>query len=185
MAKSAVECIETNDFEEAKRRYEKAYSNWKDHWFETCITIFKSCTEWAKDYVINFVDKTIVKINEIATKIKSKKGKFSYTYVIKMFDDMGNWVFTKVGKADNVSKRMYDLSKEYYSRQKVKIGSVEVLKTYELPTDDLAQVQESFMRNYLRKTKKFYPNDRFEPFEPTEEDYNIFDQYYDTVVAMN
>lgn len=184
MPKSAMKCIETNDFEEAKRRYEKAYTNWKDHWFDTCVTIFKSSTKWAKEYVINLVDKTIVKINEIATKIKSKKGNFSYTYIIKMFDESGKWVFTKVGKADNVAKRMYDLSKEYYSRQKVGIGSVEVLKTYELPNDDLAQVQESFMRNYLRKTKKFYPNDRFEPFEPTEEDYNMFNQYCETVMGI-
>jgi hypothetical protein len=43
--KSKAMCIATNDFEEAKERFENARSNWKNHWFDCCQQIFNSCKD--------------------------------------------------------------------------------------------------------------------------------------------
>ena len=61
MAKSAQMCIDTNDLEEAIYRYNKANKNWKEHWWDTIITIFYHCKEWAEEYILDPIKKTIEK----------------------------------------------------------------------------------------------------------------------------
>ena len=183
MAKSGKMCVITNDFEEAKYRYENARSNWKDHWFFVCCEIFNNCKDWAKKYIIDTINKTIVTIKEVIKKTQPKTQKNSYTYLIKMFDDCGKWVYTKIGKTDNLKQRFGKLSKELYAREGVQIANIEPIKIYELPTDDLAQVLENFMRNYFRKSKVLIPNDRFSAFEPSIEDFEMFEKYFQLTIA--
>lgn len=183
MSKSASYYIENNDFEGAKLRFENSNVRWLDHWFNTCKMIYDSCKDWAKKYILDPIAKTISHISECIKKVRTTKNSTSNTYLIKMFDTCGNWVFTKIGKADILSTRLKKLGSQYYARDGVQIGHTEIIKSYEVPNDDCAQILESLMRNYFRKTKHHIPNDRFEPFEPTEEDLQIFEKYYNLTLA--
>lgn len=183
MSETASYYITHNDFEGAKERLENSNRRWIQHWFDTCQTIFENSKEWAKKYILDPISRTVTAIKDCLKKVKSKSGTISNTYLIKMFDTCGNWVFTKIGKADNVAKRMKTLNKQYYAKNDVQIGDTEIIKTYEVPNDDCAQILESFMRNYFKKTKQHIPNDRFEPFEPTEEDLETFEKYYQLTIA--
>jgi hypothetical protein len=185
MSKSKADLIANNDFENAKIKFENANGRWKSHWFDCCQQIMNNCREWAKKYIIDPITMTIKAIGEMITKIKPKKDSTSHTYLIKMFDTSGNWIFTKIGKADVIQKRMNDFKNHEYKRNKVTIGSTEIIKEYELPNDDMAQILESFMRNFFRKTKSetYYPNDRFDAFEPTAEDLDTFEKYYQLTLA--
>ena len=100
-----------------------------------------------------------------------------------MFDDAGKWVFTKIGKANVIAKRMRDFINHEYKRDGVTISDVEIVKSYQVPNDDLAQVLESLMRNYFRKSHEYIPNDRFVAFEPTDEDLQVFENNYNLVMA--
>lgn len=183
MSKSASYYIENNDFEGAKLKFENSNARWLNHWFDACKTIYENCKEWSKKYVLDPIAKTISAIKDYITKKKPNKNSVSNTYLIKMFDICGNWVFTKIGKADVLSNRLNKLSSQYYARDGVQIGKVEIIKYYEVPNDDCAQILESLMRNYFRKTKRHIPNDRFEPFDPTEEDMQMFENYYNLTLA--
>lgn len=185
---SAKDMIENNDFESAYEKMKNSNnSRWRLHWFNTCVTIAKKCKDWLSKYVIDPITQTIEEITVYIThKIKPKNAdEKSNTYLIKMFDTCGNWVFTKIGKANDLKRRMAEFRKTKYTRQNIEIGDVEIIKSYEVPTDDSAQVLESFMRGYFKKAKptlKFYPNDRFDAFEPTEEDLKQFEAYYNLTV---
>lgn len=185
MSKSKADLIADNDFESAKEKFDNANGRWKSHWFDCCRQIMANCKEWAKVYILDPINMVIVKIGEMIKKIKPKKDGVSHTYLIKMFDTNGNWVFTKIGKADKMGKRMKDFENHEYKRNNVTIAATEIIKEYELPNDDLAQILESFMRNFFRKTKteKYYPNDRFDAFEPTKEDLDTFERYYQLTLA--
>lgn len=185
MSKSKAELIKSNDFESAKERFENSNGRWKSHWFDCCQQIMSNCKEWAKKYIIDPINMVIVAIGEMIKKVKPKKENVSHTYLIKMFDTAGNWIFTKIGKADSIEKRMRDFRNHEYKRNNVIIGTTEIIKAYELPNDDLAQILESFMRNFFRRNKdvNYYPNDRFDAFEPTEEDLNTFERYYQLTLA--
>lgn len=185
MSKSKAEIIASNDFELAKKKFENSNARWKNHWFDCCQQIFNSCKDWSKKYIIDPIAKTIYAINEMIKKVKAKTEKVSHTYLIKMFDTNGNWIFTKIGKADDIEKRMKDFRNHEYKRNNVTISTTEIIKTYELPNDDLAQVLERFMCNFFRKNKEvnYYPNDRFDAFEPTNEDLNVFERYYQLTLA--
>lgn len=180
---SAREMIEKNDFENAYIHFLNSNKRWKKHWFDACFTIANHCKEWLSKYVFDPILYTIEKfIGKIKPKNSSQK---SNTYLIKMFDTCGNWVFTKIGKANDLNRRMSEFKKTKYVRQNVEIGDIEIIKSYEVPNDDSAQVLESFMRGYFKKTKSnlnFYPNDRFDAFEPTQEDLNMFENYYNLTI---
>lgn len=185
MSKSKAELIESNDFESAKIKFENSNARWKSHWFDCCRQIMNRCKEWAKKYILDPINMAIVAIGDMIKKVKPKKETISHTYLIKMFDTTGKWIFTKIGKADSIEKRMRDFKNHEYKRNNVTIGTTEIIKSYELPNDDLAQILESFMRNFFRKNKdvNYYPNDRFDAFEPTEEDLNTFERYYQLTLA--
>lgn len=184
---SAKEMIKNNDFESAYEKMKNSKdSRWYLHWFETCETIAQNCKDWLLKYVIDPISHTIEEISNFIHKARPKDPNAkSNTYLIKMFDSCGNWVFTKIGKANDLKRRMSEFRKTKYSRQNIEIGDVEIIKSYEVPNDDSAQVLESFMRGYFKKAKpnlRFYPNDRFDAFEPTAEDLEQFETYYNLTV---
>lgn len=189
VTKSMKQCIKQSDLITALKNYENTSPNWKKRWFDTCYEIAQKTKDIfnsiLKQYIFDPVEKVITKIAEQVKKTVSKKCKNgSHTYLIKMFDENGKHVFTKIGKADNLKRRMSEFVNHEYKRQNKIISAVEIIKEYCLPSDDLAQVLESFMRNYFRKNRKeeFYPNDRFSAFEPNENDLMAFDRYYNLTV---
>ena len=173
-----------NDFEGAKQRFENAYKNWKQHWFDTCVEIFNNSKEWAKKYILDPITLTIEPIIQKTTKKQTKRhAGESHTYIIKMFNDCGKYVFLKNGKADDVSRRMRELSKQEYKRDGEQIARVEVLKTYDFPSADLAESFEKIVHNYLTKFFSRIPNDRYEPAELTTEQYGEIDRMYNTFLV--
>ena len=173
-----------NDFEGAKERLESTSDRWRQYWFDACQEIFNACKDWAKKYILDPVARAVITIKDFVTKKRPRNDEAaSNTYLIKMFDDAGNWVFTKIGKANVIAKRMRDFINHEYKRDGVTIANVEMVKSYEVPNDDLAQVLESLMRNYFRKIYQYIPNDRFEAFEPTSEDLQVFENNYNLVMA--
>lgn len=100
-----------------------------------------------------------------------------------MYNENDEWIFTKIGKSNNVIKRFQKLERQYYAAQDVQIMRVEPIHIFDVKNDDLAQVLESFFRNLFRKTRDFIPNDRFKPFTPSEEEWKEMERYYKLVCA--
>ena len=187
--KSAKEYISTNDFEGCLDRWEHCKNiKWSAHWFDTLVTIYENAKEWSKKYIIDPIEKTVTRIadciKKTATKVKTLcEDESSYTYLINMFDESNNHVFTKIGKANNTNRRFKELCKTHYSRENVTISRIEPIYVFQCRNDDLSQVLESFIRNLFRKTRDFIPNDRFKPFTPSEEEWKEMERYYKLVCA--
>ena len=104
-------------------------------------------------------------------------------YIINMYDENDEWIFTKIGKSKNIIRRFQKLERQYYAAQDVQIMRVEPIHIFDVKNDDLAQVLESFIRNLFRKTRDFIPNDRFKPFTSSEEERKEMERYYKLVCA--
>lgn len=164
---SANDCIKDNNFEESFSKWEKANSRWKSHWFETCVTIFKNCKEWAKKYVIDTVKKTISKVSsKVLAPIvwncenKNWKSGTELFYLIRGFNGAER-VFSKIGTTTReVEKRMKE-HLAYYNKHGIPLTRIEIDKVYECDTE--AEGVESWFRAvYIRKYKgSFKKNDRF------------------------
>lgn len=115
--------------------------------------------------------------------IKSWERADYLVYIINMYDENDKWVFIKIGKSKNLLKRFQTLERQYYAKDNIQIMRVEPVYTFNIKNDDLAQVLESFIRNLFRKTHDFIPNDRFKPFEPSEEEWKQMERYYKLVRA--
>lgn len=170
MSKSAKQYIEQNDFKGAYERFLEAGARWKNHWFTACVEIFNNCKEFAKEFFIDVKEQIIKPITEYVKKSVPKKDGMAYTYIIKMFDDCGNWIFTKIGKTNNMKRRMAELSKEHYKKEDIHIDKIEVIKVYETANDNRAQCLESLFREYFEQFHALIPNDRFNAFEPSAAD---------------
>lgn len=175
--------VDNNDLLGCYERYKQAYQNWKDHWWETVTEIYDTYKEWGEKYVLDPIKREIIpRVKKVKAKIENLLANGgSNTYLVKFFDNYGMWVYTKIGKASDLYKRLNQQMNKTY-KDGTTVVSYEIIKYYNLPTDDLALVLESFMRNHFRKNHTLIPNDRFEPFEPTEEDLEIFDKYYNLVL---
>lgn len=188
MAKSATQCVNTNDFMEALARFNMANARWKEHWFNACEKITKKCKEWANKYTLNratlTIEKMVKKAKETVRKVMRKHNGASYVYLIKMFDDAGQYVFLKGGKADSVSKRLKDLSKTEYKRDGVQINRVEIIKTWELPSSHLAESFEQALHAYLCQFFDNIPNDRYHPQELTEEQFAELDRRHKIISSF-
>lgn len=179
MAKSAARCIETNDFNEAKARFDNAYRNWKEHWFNACYEIAKNNQEIFQKYVFDCTEITITDV--VFAKLVTRKNGGAFVYLIKMFDENNNYVYLKGGKANNLSKRYYDLKKTHYKREDVKISRIEEIKVWCLPSSHSAETFEQALHSYFSRTLTNIPNDRWTPIEPTKEDFEALEQRYETI----
>lgn len=178
--------IKENDFEGCLERFDNARKNWREHWFKTLQTIYNNCKDWAKKYILDPIEKSIIviadQIKKTVVKKEENKNNNSHTYLINMYDENENLVFTKIGKADNLKRRFKQLLKHQYKNSNAPIARIEPLKIFECPNDDLAQVLESLIRNLFRKSHDFIPNDRFKPFEPTQEEWKEMERFHELVL---
>ena len=185
--KSADEYIASNDFRGAKSRLNHSNARWKSHWFNTCLTIAENKPSIFDKYEFNYEDYTIVKIQII--KYAKEKAvpphsfASSHTYLVTLQSPEEN-VFFKVGKANDIEKRLSQIVDKGYVGEN--IVHADIIKTYDLPSEDLAEALESCIKHYIksRKEVKHYPKDRFEPFLPTEEDFDNFDLIRETILAL-
>ena len=171
--------ISNNDFEGARERFATSNARWKQHWFDTCSEIVKNCKTWLDKYILDPVNLTITEIVKKTKAAIKKHAGTSNVYLIKMFDIDNKYVFLKGGKADDVSKRLRDLSNQEYKRDNVRILRVEIVKTWELPNSHLAESFEQALHAYLCKFYDNNPNDRYYPTELTEEQFAELDRRYE------
>lgn len=186
MAKSAKRCIETNDFEEAVYRYNNTYKNWKDHWWETCVTIYDNCAEWAKKYIIDPIHRIIKKINtwvrketvccnicnddkdwltwnkiEInwACEDKSNNG-IQSCYLVEFLDENKNIIFSKVGTTTRkVYQRMKEECRQYTKKFPIRYCKINRVYILNKPAEVL---ESAFRALYGNKyPDKYLRNDRF------------------------
>jgi hypothetical protein len=152
MARNWKWYVENDDFEGALDRFNNAYKNWKDHWFEVCQTIFENSSEWAKKYILNPIEKTISKISNFKRIYKDGK---ACAYVVKVWDYAEECFWLKIGKANDLEKR-YKNDKKY--------ALVEVYNVYNFESGDVAQSMENILRTFFKKEfpQSHKPLDRFE-----------------------
>lgn len=175
--KSSTEYIKNNDFLGALERFYEARKNWKEHWFLTCKEIYEVNPLLTELYIFNEEELTIVRLSKKTFYSKSK-----CVYLIKMFNSEANYSFLKCGKTKDLNKRLHDLSNHLYSRENVFILTNELIKTWELPTEHLAECCEQAFHDYLSKKYYHYRNDRYEPIELSESDFQELEKRYSIII---
>lgn len=149
------EILDTKDFEEAKIRYEKCHSNrWKNQWWDVLCTIWKKTRKFTKKYILDPVNKVILKIGELVDSI-------SFTYWITLVNEKGERVWEKIGKSDDPFFRWNEILKSKYCSQwgVVNYRVNKVWKRVNQPGEGL----ESYLRAMLIKDhpREYVPTDRF------------------------
>lgn len=184
MAKSASAYVASNDFEGAKARFDSANGRWRKHWFDACYQIAQKVKDWATKYIFDPIALTIEAITQRAKKIAPKQPSESHVYLIKMFDNCGKYVFLKAGKANDLRERLGNLSKHKYKRSDTQIANIEILKTWTLPSNHLAESFEQALHHYLSSLFVNIPNDRYDPVELTDEQMCEIDRRYELMTAL-
>lgn len=98
-----------------------------------------------------------------------KQIKKSFAYVV----DLGNDII-KVGKTNNMSKRIYALKNQYSQ-------DLEVLKVYEFENEEDAYLFEVILHRYFKTLYPedvFIPQDRFEGIMISDNDWKALDDLY-------
>ena len=183
--KSAKEYISSNDFEGAKARFDKSYKQWKQHWFDTCYAIAQKVKTWATKYIFDPINLTITAIAEKVKKVISKKNTESHVYLIKMFDENGSYRYLKAGKANVLKDRFNQLNDKLYKQPEVvQISRLEILKTWVLPNEKLAEAFENIIHSYLGSIFTHVPKDRYHPIEVTADHIAEIDRKYELMTAF-
>ena len=76
-------------------------------------------------------------------------GANSHTYLINMYDEEDNLVFTKIGKADNINKRFSALERQYYATQDIQIARIEPIYVFDVKKD-----KESWNKDASHRRRK-------------------------------
>lgn len=179
--KTARQYIEANDFEGAKERFDRAYCNWKEHWFEACYTIAQNCKEWLKRYVLDPIEKTITPLRN---KINKNNFGCAFVYLIKMFDTNNDYIYLKCGKTNDLKRRYYELSRTHYKVENIQILKVEEVKTWQLPTEHLAESFEQLVHAYFEKFLENIPKDRWTPIELSNKDFEEIENRYNIINSL-
>lgn len=177
--------IANEDFEGAKAKFDKANARWRGHWFNTCATIAKRCSEWATKYLIDPVCMTITAIGQYVKKRAPKNNDAeSHVYLIEMYDEDGNHVYNKVGKANNLKQRLGTLSKQFYARSGIQIASIRIIKTWDLATNHLAESFEQLLHSIMCKKYENIPNDRYTPVALSADEVAEMDRVYGVFTSI-
>lgn len=132
----------------------------------------------------NMTNDDFLEYSKMNEEIKTWKESKCLVYIINMYDENDNWIFTKVGKSKNLLKRFQTLERQYYIKDNIQITHIEPICIFKVENDDLAQALESFIRYLFKKTREFIPNDRFKPFEISEEEWKELERYYELVCVI-
>lgn len=174
--------IDKNDLEGAYNRYATAYRNWKEHWWSVVEEIWKTCTEWAKKFILDPVAKVLQKREEAKCRGRKSDAQIMYeceargmgAYIVKHYDSENNLLWTKVGKADNVVKRLREHLKKDYKGVAV---FAKCVGFYSAKNSDHALSIENVLRNHFNKNHALLGHDRFPTLEEvTAEDLTVLDE---------
>lgn len=175
MAKTMQDYINTNDFEGAVERFEKTNKTWKNRWWETCLTIYHSCKEWAQKYTVDVVTRTFRKIKNVVLKLKKENIVISddcpifdnaYSvqkcYLIEFFDENDNSVCSKVGTTIRTIQER--IREELNSKTYKNMGAVRCLihRVYDCGQYPAEGLESFFRAKYIKKfPDSFCAKDRF------------------------
>ena len=156
--------INRNDLNGAYKRFVSAYRNWKDHWWAVVVEIWDRCKEWAKDYVLDVLNRTL--LPKLIKRGRKSIANVEYecdaygmgAYVVQHFDAQDNPLWIKVGKANDVHKRLNEhLTKDYRGNAKRAV----CLCFYPAKSDNHALSIENVLREHFNKEHYLLGNDRF------------------------
>ena len=183
---SANDMILYNDLNGAYQKYQTANARWRNHWWETVVTIFQQSKKWAKEFILDPVKRELRRIGEKAADVADKiaaelryhaSGAFIHfapgvisldvpgsekIYLFKFYE-VGNPepIFSKIGTTTRTCFQRVKEEISYYLRQ-FDIEGVEVEAIHDCGAMP-AESYESFLRAMF--TKKFpntwKKNDRF------------------------
>ena len=175
MAKTMQDYINTNDFEGALERFEKTNKTWKNRCWETCLTIYYSCKEWAQKYTVDVVTRTFRKIKNVVLKLKKENIVISddcpifdnaYSvqkcYLIEFFDENDNSVCSKVGTTIRTIQER--IREELNSKTYKNMGAVRCLihRVYDCGQYPAEGLESFFRAKYIKKfPDSFCSKDRF------------------------
>lgn len=181
--KSAIMYIEDNDFEGAVQRFYNTNTRWRRYWFEVCYEIATNDKRWFSFYTFYPNELWILEVEPTEDTFLDTVGNF--VYLIKMFDENNEYVFLKGGKTIHLRERMSKLSKYNYKRENVQIARVEIIKTWNLPREHLAESFEQVLHDYFcNKKLQHFPKDRFTPTFVTENDFLELDKRYEIICSL-
>ena len=180
---SKAELLNRNDLMGMYENYQNARPRWKNHWWDGVETLYKSCADWAKKYILDPVARTLEKIKVSRNRCTQiEAGLFKMTngvfirsfvnldtedltdtqkvYLFKFYTKEKELIFNKVGTT--VKTCLARLKKEIKEYKDFPIGYVEIHRIYdcgEYPAEGF----ESYVRAYLIKhhPQAFKKNDRF------------------------
>lgn len=178
--KSYNDYVSAQDLEGIYERFMNAPANWKNHWWEGVVKIFKSCADFAKCFILDTVNRVLKPLNYIAEKVTVVKSKIASSaipiiendnfsncsgeqvYFFKFYNEKGDILWTKIGTTaksylDRVKQEIYYYNKRGHGVTKVVIENV--LNCGNIP----AESYESFLRAILIKEfpNTWHKNDRF------------------------
>ena len=178
MAKAMDKYLASNDLPGAVERLNATSPRWKGEWYAVCAQIFNACKDWAKEYVLDPINKAVRKLTALSTIIpKVKKDSISVSegcaiqtnadraqkcYLIEFFNAENESLCAKVGTTiRTVQERIREElnSKTYQAMGAVRCVIHRVYDCGNIPAEGL----ESYFRaHYIKKyPDTFQKNDRF------------------------
>lgn len=174
--------IDKNDLEGAYRRFKTTYANWKDHWWAVVEEIWNTCKDWAKKFVLDPIKRVLRSRETIKCRGRKSDAQVMYeceahgtgAYIVKHYDADNNLLWTKVGKADDVEKRLCQHLKQDYKGTAVFARCVAF---YPCNNPDHALSMENLLRYHFNKSHDLLGHDRFPDLtEVTAEDLATLDE---------
>lgn len=178
--KSYNDYIKNQDLEGIYERFMNAPANWKNHWWEGVVSIFRSCADFAKRFTLDLANRILRPLKAIAEKVTVVKSRIAarsipiveaadfsdchgeQVYFFKFFNDKGEILWTKIGTTtksylDRLKQEIYYYNKRGHGVAKVLVESV--LNCGDIP----AESYESYLRAILIKEfpNTWKKNDRF------------------------
>ena len=171
--------IQNNDFEGAKNRLDSSKSNWRQHWFDTCVEIFNACKDWSKKYIINFATLTIEVIQSIKTTFAPRVKTTAITqssscndwnnskniekcYLIEFFNERMESICSKVGTTKRTIQER--IREELNSKTYRRMGATQCVihRVYECGNIPAEGLESYFRAMYVKRyPQSFKKNDRF------------------------
>jgi hypothetical protein len=168
-SKAQTKYFVSNDLCGAYERYSNARSNWKDHWWEVVQAIWETCKDWAKEYILDPVARTLrpimavvapaacVSVKEVAPQYPEGS---QLVYLIRLLDRNGELIWSKVGTTTrSIKKRMAEHIRYY---RKDGVASLEVTRVWNCGSLPAEGLESEFRAKYMKKYPgTFRKNDRF------------------------
>ena len=160
--KSYNDYVNSNDIEGIYERFMNAPANWKNHWWEGVVQIFNSCKEFAKQFILDPIKRTLRKISAAVASVGisiQEKEDFSkcsgeQCYLFKFYDSNGEILFSKIGTTTRNCRKRIKEEIAYYRKRGLDVAKT-IIEDVFCCGDTPAEAYESFMKV---KFIKQFPN---------------------------